>query len=136
MTFTEALKKFGLPASPRFRDELRALLTKETECERRGGSAEEMLRVLSVQLMSLGFVEDCLIIWEAKQSSFDASGIVDTQFLCGAGLPQTKEYLAQSRLRYAADALAYLIKCEESGDFSKWTPQTSLDAYRQYYGVK
>lgn len=136
MSHTETLEKFGLPASPRFRQEIRALLSEETEREKRGGSGEEMLRLLCVQLMSLGFVEDCLLIWEAKQSSHDASCAVDVQFLCGGGLLQTQEYLAQSTLKIAADALAYLIRCDKSGDFSDWTPPTSVADYRRYYGVK
>lgn len=136
MSHAETLDKFGPPASPRFRQDIRALLSEETEREKRCGSGEKMLRLLCVQLMSLGFVEDCLLIWEAKQSSHDASCTVDVQFLGGGGLLQTQEYLGQSTLKIAAGALPYLIRCAKSGDFSDWTPAKSVAHHRRYYGVK
>ena len=99
MTSSEALQKFGLPASPQYHDEIRRLLADEIELEKRGESGEEMLRTLCVQLFSLGAVEDALLIWEAKRSSFDAGCGLDIQFLCGAGLPATKAFLARSDTR-------------------------------------
>lgn len=44
MTYDQALQKFGIPASPAYRDEIRNLVKGETEKERRGESGEEMLR--------------------------------------------------------------------------------------------
>ena len=72
MTSDEALLKFGLPASPQCRYEIRRLLAEEIEREKEGKSGEEMLRTLCLQLFSLGVAEDTLLIWDAKQSSFDA----------------------------------------------------------------
>ena len=60
------------------------------------GMSEEMLRTLCIQLFSLGVAEDSLLIWDAKQSSFDAGCGLDVQFLCGAGLEATKEFLSGS----------------------------------------
>ena len=135
MNYQEALQKFGLPASLQDRDEIRDLLAKETEHERRGEAGEEMLRTLCVQLFSIGIVDDALLIWDAKESSFDASCGLDIQFICGAGLVETRDYLALSRSPSAASALEYLRKCEQTGDFIGWSPQKTLSDYRRYFGV-
>ncbi len=135
MTCDEALQKFGLPASPESRDRIRQLLADEIELEKRGEGGEEMLRVLCLQLFSLGSIEDALLIWEAKQSSFDACCGLDIQFLCGAGLEVTKEYLARSGDPAAPAALEHLIGSEESRDFEGWIPQKSIERYRSYYGI-
>lgn len=135
MTHEEALQKFGLPALPHYRDEIRQLLAKEIELDRKGKSSAEMLRTLSLQLFSIGMVEDSLLIWEAKQSSFDASFTVDIQTICGSGLTETKEYLAQLTDPSAKEALEYLIECEQAGDFRGWKPQSSIDTYREYYAL-
>ncbi len=135
MTSDEALQTFGLPASPQHRDEIRQLLAGEIEREKRGESAEELLRTLCVQLFSLGIVDDALLLWDAKRSSFDSSCGLDVQFICGAGLAATREFLARSSAPSAAKALKYLSECEQGGDFVDWTPQTSIEQYRRYYGL-
>ncbi|HOX08514.1 MAG TPA: hypothetical protein PK280_19115 [Planctomycetota bacterium] len=135
MTSSEALQKFGLPASPEHRDEIRRLLIEEIEREKRGESGEEMLRTLCLQLFSLGVVDDALLIWDAKQSSFDAGCGLDVQFLCGAGLATTKRSLASSTAPSASAALEYVTECERAGDFADWTPQSSIEQYRSYYGL-
>lgn len=134
MTSEETLQKFGLPAELQDRGEIRRHLALEIERERQGESGVEMLRTLCLQLFSLGYPEDALLIWEAKQSSFDAGCGLDVQFLCGAGLSLTKDYLARTRASDAAAILSYLAKCEEAGDFVEWTPQATLDTWRTYYG--
>ena len=136
MTYDEALQKFGLPALPQHREEIRQLLLEEIELARKSEDREEMLRTLTLELFSIGMVEDSVLIWKAKQSSFDASFTVDIQSICGAGLAETKEYLAQSTDPSAPEALDYLTECEQTGDFVGWTPQWTIDQYREYYGVE
>lgn len=134
MTSDEALERFGLPASTHHREEIRALLAGEIEKEEEDGrSGEEMLRTLCVQLCSIGMVEDALLIWRAKRSSFDAGCGLDVQFLCGAGLAITKDFLRTSSDPSARDALKYLMKCEEAGDFTDWTPEHTVLWHRAYY---
>ena len=135
MTYTEALQKFGFPASPTHRDEIRQLLAEEIERERNGGSGEEMLRTLCLQLFSLGVADDSLLIWDAKQSSFDAGCGLDVQFLCGAGLDITKQFLAKSATKAASAALEYLGECEKTGDFDGWTPHKTIADYQKYYEI-
>ena len=136
MNYEEALKKFGLPASPSDHDEIRRALAQEIEHERRGEAGEEMLRALCVQLFSLGVVDDALLIWEAKQSSFDAGCSLDIQFVCGAGLKATTDFLAGSASPTAATALKYVRECEAAGDFMDWTPQSTLSEYQRYFGFR
>ncbi|MBN9693203.1 MAG: hypothetical protein J0M24_23415 [Verrucomicrobia bacterium] len=135
MTSNEALQRFGLPASLQSRAEIRQLLAEEIEREKRGQGGEEMLRTLCVQLFSLGVVEDVLLIWHAKQSSFDAGCGLDVQFLCGAGLSETRMFLARSSTPSAAGALKYLTECDQAGDFDGWTPRSSVEHYRHYFGL-
>jgi hypothetical protein len=82
MNYEEALQEFGLPASSNQRNDIRRLLVEETERERRGDGQPEILRTLCVQLFSIGEVEDALLIWSAKESSFDMGCGLDIQFLC------------------------------------------------------
>ena len=135
MTYEEALKKFGLPAAQIHGDEIRSLLANEIQRERDGEAGEEMLRTLCVQLFSLGHVDDALLIWDAKQSSFDASCGLDIQFVCGAGLEPTKNFLAHCAAPPATAALEYLRECEATGDFEEWTPQKTLSDYQRYFGL-
>ena len=135
MTYQEALDNFGLPAMPTHRNEIRHLLLLASEQERSGAGEEEILRTLCVQLFSIGEVADTLLIWNAKNSSFDMGSGLDVQFLCGAGLEATKAFLAGAPAPEANQALQYLIKCEQSGDFEGWSPQKTLAFHRFYYGL-
>lgn len=135
MTYEEALAAFGLPAEPRFRDDLRRLLVEEIERAGRDEDGEEMLRALCVQLFSLGFVEDAPLLWRAKRANFDMWCGLDIQLLCGAGLAQTRALLAGVGDEAAADALQYLDTCVEAGDFDGWTPARTIDQYRDYFGL-
>jgi hypothetical protein len=133
MTSEEALQKFGLPSSSGRRNEICQHLAEEIERERLEEGDQETLRTLSVQLFSIGMVEDSLLIWDAKNCNFDTMCGLDIQFLCGAGLIATKTFLATTVKSEAHKALTYLIKCEEAGDFKDWSPQKWIAYYRYYY---
>ena len=58
-----------------------------------------------MQLFANGDVTDSLPIWRAKRSGQDLFTMLDNQFLCGAGLQPTTDFLAaqgtsQSALDY------------------------------------
>jgi hypothetical protein len=133
MTYEQALQTFGLPASPVYREQIRRLLVEETERARRSDYSEEMLRTLCIQLFSLGVAEDALLIWDAKRSNFDAGCGLDIQFLCGAGLQATKDFLAASSAPTAAKALSYLTDCEKTGDFVGFSPAAWVARYCEYF---
>ncbi len=88
-----------------------------------------------VQLFSCGHLEDVLLIWSAKRSGFDLGCSLDVQFLCGAGLEETKRFLAAKGSREANEALEYILECEAAEDFDRFTPARYVDVYRRYFGV-
>lgn len=115
---------------------VRELLASEAEAERSGHPRVEDLALLCcVQLFSRGYLEDVLRIWEAKQSGFDLSCYLGVQLLCGAGLAETKAFLALQEDPRAASALKYIIECESSGDFGNFSPASMLANYQTYFGV-
>jgi hypothetical protein len=138
MTDDESLARFGLmpplDALPAIRD----LLVAETSKERnqQGTGDTDLIRLCCVQLFSAGELEDTLLIWSAKKASFDLGCGIDVQLLCGAGVNATKEYLSSRSTAEALAALAYIDKCLQSGDFEDFTPESWLQFYRSYYGVK
>ncbi len=136
MTYEESLDLYGLVPADESLPAIRQMLANEAELERCGGEREEELALLCcVQLFSRGYLEDVLRIWEAKQSGFDLACYLDVQFLCGAGLGETKKFLQQQSSSQAAKALEYLAKCEASSDFKNWSPTIQLENYQHYFGV-
>jgi hypothetical protein len=135
VTFEEALQKFGLPASPGCRMEIRNCLSDELQRERNEAGDQELMRALCAQLFSLGVLEDSLLIWEAKACNFDTMCGIDVQFLCGAGLDLTKDYLATLKSPDAIEALNYLAQCEAGGDFAEFTREKWTAYTRSYYGL-
>lgn len=117
--------------------QLRELLAKEVEAERRGdGRTEDLALLCSVQLFGRGMLEDVLRIWDAKTASKALDRRLDFRLLCGAGLQATKDFLAAHPSKEAADALRLLTEREESGHFVEFTTQGHLDSYRRYFGLE
>ena len=88
-----ALARFGLPARPEDRDAIIAALDEQVRLEADEEGDQFLMRLLCVQLFSLGQVEDSLRVWRAKLCNFDTHCGIDVQFVCGAGLEPTKAYL-------------------------------------------
>ncbi|GEP90651.1 hypothetical protein SAMN05660909_02862 [Chitinophaga terrae (ex Kim and Jung 2007)] len=72
-------------------------------------------------------VEDCLIIWKAKNVDFDAYCGLDIQLVAFMGVAATISFLQTSNDPDASKALAFLLECEEAGEFEE------LDGY--YSGI-
>jgi hypothetical protein len=85
------------------------------------------------QLFSLGRVEDSLLIYKAKRSSFDAACYLDIQLICGAGFDETKDFLARQNTPRAIEALDYLLSCEKAGDFDGFSVESQNEEHRRYY---
>ena len=94
-----------------------------------------LMRLLCAQLFSLGFVEDSLLVWRAKPCNFDTHLGIDTQFLFGAGLESTKEFLRGAGSEEAVDALDYISRCEAANDFGSFTIERVLKQTQEFYGV-
>ena len=111
----EIIRRFGLHPAEEDLDAIRAVITEQTMLD--FDAHVELMRICCVMLFNAGHVTDSLLIWRAKESSWDAHCSIDVQLLCGAGLPQTMAYLeAQaSREPDAAEALTYLRDCARPG---------------------
>lgn len=63
-------------------------------------------------------IDDCLKIWEAKNIDFDTYCGLDIQQLPFAGVIETIEFLKQRHTAEAKNALDYVMRCFECGDFN------------------
>jgi len=147
MTYEEWIEKFGLLPDEHSLPIIRQALAVEIRRHRAGNDISrespddsfeepddmELLRVLCIQLFAAGHVSDSLLIWRAKRASFDTGCGLDIQFLCGAGLDATRDFLARSG---ATDAVEYLDHCVVAGDFARFTPEDHLKYYRRYCGLE
>jgi hypothetical protein len=135
-TAQEHLDRYGLVPSDADLPAIRRVLAHEAQLERdgRGDEREDELALLCcVQLFARGSLEDVRRIWSAKQAGFDLGCAIDVQLLCGAGLEPTKRALAGPD--GDPEALAYLLACEQSGDFDDFSTQGRLSWYRRYFGA-
>lgn len=114
---------------------VRGILAAQAGLERtaQGDGDTELMRLCCVQLFNVGALDDVREIWLAKESSFDAHSAIDVQLLCGAGLEPTKAYLAGDSAPWAADALAYLLRCEAAEDFADFDVEDRSAEYDRYY---
>jgi len=77
-------------------------------------------------------VEDCLRIWNAKTTDFDSFCYVDIQLVPFAGLNETIAFLKNVEKADAQEALKYILKCQESGDFDLLDSYYSKDSLPWY----
>ena len=137
MNAEESLRRHGLRPDESSLPAIREMLNEEADAEREGREREEDLALLcAVQLFSAGQAEDVLLIWRAKQSGFDLGCYLGVQLLCGPGLSATKAALSETDEPDAAEALAYIQKCEEAGDFEEFSRERLMDEYADHFGVE
>lgn len=133
----DALDRFGLPADPKHRGQIRQLLVEQIQkqIDDDDDGDQSLMRLLCAQLFSIGNVEDALIIWQAKSCNFDTMLGIDVQLLCGAGLSETKIFFSSIDSDEAREATRYIEDCEKSGDFDRFPIERGLPEYRRFYGV-
>jgi hypothetical protein len=68
-------------------------------------------------------IEDCLLIWKAKNVDFDSYCSVDIPLVVFAGVEPTSSYLQNVNNEEAKAALEYVQSCSKAGDFD------NLDEY-------
>jgi hypothetical protein len=70
----ESLRRYGLSPVAGDLDEVRGILAIQAARERRhqGDGDTELMKLCCVQLFNAGFLTDALLIWHAKESSWDA----------------------------------------------------------------
>ncbi|MEH0980885.1 hypothetical protein [Micromonospora sp. CPCC 205556] len=129
----DSLRRYGLHPAPADLDAIRVLLVEQIEREYDDEGDRDLMRLCCSQLFHAGELRDVLLIWEAKGSSFDAHCTIDAQLLCGAGLAETKAYLAAEGSDAAADALEWLTGCDEAGDFTRFTVERYARSEASHY---
>jgi hypothetical protein len=135
MNEDESLRRYGLRPVVEDLDHVRDILEAQAALERReqGDGDTELMKLCCVQLFNAGNLDDVLPIWRAKESSWDAHCSIDVQLLCGAGLEETKAYLATEKSEDASEALDYLVSCEATGDFLNFSVENRSRFYARYY---
>jgi hypothetical protein len=135
-TAKDSLARYGLVPADRSLAGIRALLFEESMREMTGAvRADDLALLCCVQLFSRAPLEDVPRIWDAKESGFDLACSLDVEFLVGAGLQETKKYLASLRGPAASKALAYINETQGAGQFEGFDPIEHLKNYRSYFGV-
>ena len=131
----ECLQRYGLRPAGGDLDQVWEILREKTALERQeqGDGDPALMRLCCVQLSNVGFLDDVLAIWHAKESSWDAHCSIDVQLLCGAGLEQTKRHLAADGSPSAREALDYLLQCEAAGDFTGFSVEGQSRRNSAYY---
>jgi hypothetical protein len=134
----ESLRRYGLHPVGGDLDEVRDMLTAQAarEQQRQGDGDTELMKLCSVQLFNAGVLTDVLLIWQAKESSWDAHCSIEVQLLCGAGLEATMAYLTTEGSLAGSAALEYLRQCQASGDFAAFSVENQSQWYSQYYGPR
>lgn len=136
MNIEDHIERYGLTPNEKDLPFIRNLLAEETKKAspwNHEDGDEELMRLCCIQLFSKGNLSDTLLIWQAKCANMDAGCMIDVQFLCGAGLEETKTYLQGINQDNARDALAYLLECEETGDFEGFSVENWMEFYRNYF---
>ncbi|MFJ6405541.1 hypothetical protein ACIQK9_08430 [Streptomyces hydrogenans] len=136
MDVEECWRRHGFRPVDADLDEIRALLRDLTAREQRaqGEGDTELMRLCCFYLFNSGDVDDVLLIWSAKQASFDAACSIDIEFLLGHGLDATKAHLSASRAPAAAAALDRLRELEADGEFEGFSVEERSATYDRYYG--
>ncbi|MBV9380796.1 MAG: hypothetical protein JOY82_23070 [Streptosporangiaceae bacterium] len=131
----ESLRRYGLHPAGRDLDQVREMLAVQAARERQaqGEGDTGLMKLCCVQLFNAADLTDVLLIWQAKESGWDARCSIDVQLLCGAGLHETIAYLAAEGSPGAAAALSYLRECEVAGDFAGFSPAEWSRWYSTYY---
>ncbi|MFI7006505.1 hypothetical protein [Streptomyces sp. NPDC050145] len=136
MDAEESWRRYGPRPVGADLDEIRALLREHTARERRaqGEGDTELMRLCCFQLFNSGDLDDVLLIWSAKQASFDAACSIDIEFLLGHGLDATKAHLSANRAPAATAALDRLREDEADGEFEGFSVEERSASYDRYYG--
>ena len=131
----DAIQRYGLPPAVEHRTAILAELEAEIAKEADEEGDQFLMRLLCAQLFCIGNVEDSLAVWAAKSCNFDTHCGIDVQLACGAGLDETKTFLAGQSSELAADALTYISECQETGDFDNFSREYWVNEHRRFYDV-
>lgn len=131
----EFIERYGVVAAPKEIENIRFLLKQEIVIYQKSGGDKDagLLRLCCFSLFAEGSLDDLELIWEAKMLSQDTSSIIDIEFLCGAGIEQTKKFLETNAGEWAKPALEFILASERCGEFEDFSPQSYLNDSLEYY---
>ncbi|NIL59777.1 hypothetical protein [Salinispora arenicola] len=132
MNEDESLRRYGLRPSSADLPYIREILQAQADLEQHDQDTE-LMKLCCLQLFNADQLSDVLVIWQAKESSWDAHCSIDVQLLCGAGLNATKAHLEAHGSEDAAEALRYLLDCEAAGDFDNFSVVEEARWRANYY---
>lgn len=97
---------------------LQELLIQEISARRKHSDDEfhENLYWCAFLLYQVGDVQDIELLWEAKNIDFDTACGFDVQFLVGAGVEATIQYLRERENSDAKAALDYMVAYNDASD--------------------
>ncbi|MFF7679030.1 hypothetical protein [Actinacidiphila glaucinigra] len=84
-------------------------------------------------MFNSGPIDDALLVWSAKQASFDAACSIDAELMLGHGLDAVKAHLATQFTPAAAAALDRLRELEAEGQFEGFSVEKHSALYDRYY---
>lgn len=106
-----------------FREEMRyreALWNREIEDEDEDDLSENIY-LCAFLLHQIGEAEDVLLIWKAKRLNMDVGCMIDANFLVGAGLKNTRDYLDQLGTVESQEIRTYIDSWElTTDDIESW----------------
>ncbi|RLP97283.1 hypothetical protein EAD96_30050 [Micromonospora sp. BL1] len=115
MNDDEIIRHYGLRPTDAGLPHIREMLRAQADLDQHDQDTE-LMKLCCLQLFNAGQLGDVLVIWQAKESSWDAHCSMDVQLLCGAGLDATKAHLRADGSEDATEAFRYLHGCEAAGD--------------------
>lgn len=84
-------------------------------------------------LFTVSDLNDVIPMYEAKMSNFDLGCGFDIQFLIGAGVEETINYLCQNKNPTSQSALEYIKACQTGGDFDNL--EEWIEHKKSYFGI-
>lgn len=133
MNEDESLELFGVIPNSEFIPKIRNILRKEITKGKQGKIDSELIMLCCVQLFSKRSYEDILLIWEAKQVSFDTAISIEIQLLCSNGIDNTKKYLRELSTNLSDEIIKSIESSEKYEDFMGFSYETQMEYYIDYY---
>ena len=132
MNVDEFISRFQALSNENEIEKIREILLEEIEAYRdaKGDRSSELLMICCMNLCYFGHLEDVSLIWKAKMLSMDTGSMIDTEYLCGAGLEKTKAFLESLSNDWSKKALQLI---EQWGDFEDYNPKRYVEERITYF---
>lgn len=114
----EVIKEVCRILCPENRLFIRHLLEQEIEAHGGGGGVSNSIVLCAGMLFELRQPEDALLIWQAKETSFDTHCGLAVELLVGAGVDRTLGYWRSQTSKQAKEFYEVLLKAAYGGEFA------------------